>query len=136
MLKKQQLIFLCAIIIILIFLLYQTVSLYGSVHFKTSIPTRSTAGSVQAMVSSLLRNEEFFSGDISVKYIGRDSKGMQNKVQIKVLNTSTGDDSIGAVEYIVIAEKKGKNWRITDYKSHWRCARDIVFQFWTTSACI
>ncbi len=134
--KKHQLIFLCAGIIIFLFLFYQAVSFFGSLQFKLSTPTRNTAGSVQALVTSLLRNEEFFSGDISVRYIGRDNNGIQNKVQIKVLNTSTGDDSIGAVEYIVIAEKKGKNWRITDYKSHWKCTRDIVFQFWTTSACI
>lgn len=136
MTKKRLLIVILLCVIILPILIYKAFAFQASLQFEESIPPNRTAESLKALAVSLLQNEEAFSGFMKVTYIDPNKDGLWNKAKIHVLNNTIFDDSIGAVEYIAIAEKKGELWRITSYKSHWKCARHIIPQFWVTSACI
>lgn len=88
--------------------------------------------SPKALILSLIGDEEYFNGYVNLKFVGFDG----NKVEIKMGNNSTGDDSIGITEDDIIAEKKEQGWMIVQHKTHWKCARDLFFSFWTTKACI
>ncbi|MBU3979063.1 hypothetical protein KKF69_06835 [Patescibacteria group bacterium] len=135
--KKMRLaiiIFFCAITLPILF--YKLLSFQASLRFKESTPPDNTAESLKSLVVSMLQEKESFAGNIKVEYIDPNHNGLWNRAQITVLNTSILDDSIGAVEYIAIAERKNDVWRLTSYKSHWKCARHIIPQFWQTSACI
>lgn len=135
MLKKRLLI-VCLLVLALPILIYQFYSFRNSLIYKESIPPRNTADSLKNLVASLIRNGEGFAGSVHVSYIDPHHDGQWNKAQIKVLNTAVYDDSIGPIEYIAIAEKTGDVWKVTNYKDHWKCKRNIIFNFWTTSSCI
>jgi hypothetical protein len=79
----------------------------------------------------MLTGEEYFKGDLELKYLDI------NKAEIKMRNYGVGDDSIGAIEYDVITEKKQQGWMITQFKTHWKCSRGLYWpRYWTTTGCI
>ncbi len=135
MTKKRLLIIISLSVIILPILIYKFFSFQASLQYKEGSPPRKTAESLKSLVVALLQGEEGFVGNVSVSYIDPMKNG-PNKAQIKIFNNAIYDDSIGPVEYIAIAENKDGIWRITNYKSHWKCKRHIIPQFWVTSACI
>ena len=105
-------------------------------EYKESTPPQLTADSLKSLVISLLQDEELFAGNVSVTFIDPNHDGLWNKAQITVLNTLIADDSVGPIEYIAIAEKTGNMWKVTHYKSHWKCKRNLLFNdSWTTTAC-
>lgn len=87
------------------------------------------AESPKKIAQSMLAGEEYFKGDIKLTYLDID------KAEIIMRNYGTGDDSIGAIEYYVIAKRKQPGWEITQFKTHWKCSRELFNTFWTTSAC-
>ncbi len=84
----------------------------------------------KSLIISLIKANEYFNGYVSLKRINFEN----DKVEIRIRNDSTGDDSIWATEDYIIAEKKEKGWTIVHHKTHWEC-RSIIFHSWTTSAC-
>ncbi len=127
-------VFLSVIIIIMLF--YKFLDFQASLQYKDSTPPNKTANSLKSLVASLIQGEEAFAGNINVTFIDPNHNGLWNKAEIKVFNKIIPDDSIGPIEYIAIAEQSGDVWKITHYKSHWKCKRHIIPQFWQTSACI
>lgn len=134
--KKKRLLIIVLLIIIVPIVFYQLVVYSKSLKYEESTPPRDRSDSLRGLVVSLLQNEDMFAGSVQVNYIDPNHNGLWNKAEIRVLNTSIADDSIGAVEYISIAEKKNGIWELTKYKSHWKCARSMFLNFWTTNACI
>ena len=133
--KKRISLLILLSVIILPILIYQIFSFQASLQYKESDPPNNTADSLKSLAISLLHNEEFFAGNVNITYIDPNHNGQWNKSQITMLNTSIADDSIGATEYIAIVEKKGEVWRVTSYKSHWKCARSIFLNFWRITPC-
>lgn len=89
------------------------------------------AESPKKIAASLLSSDENFSGDLKVTFPDYD------KAEIKMLNYATGDDTIEAIEYYVIAERKPLGWEVTQFKMHWKCSRGYYWpRFWTTSGCL
>lgn len=123
-------------VIILSLLFYKFLDYQASLQYKDSTPPSKTADSLKSLVASLIQGEEAFAGSINVTFIDPDHNGLWNKAEIKVLNKVIYDDSIGPIEYLAIAEQKDGVWKITRYKSHWKCKRHVIPQFWQTSACI
>ncbi|GEM_PF-3729322 len=134
--KKRLFIIIALCVIVLPILIYKAFSFQASLRYEISEPHQRSAKTLKELVVILLQNEEAFSGFVKVTYIDGHKTGLWNKAEIHILNNTTLDDSIGAVEYIAIAEKKGELWQLTSYKSHWKCARDVFPNFWTTNACI
>lgn len=129
-----MIVFFC--VIILPILVYQLYSFQASLQFKEYPPPKNTADSLKSLVASLIQNEELFAGNVNVTYVDPNRNGLWNKAQITLLNTAIADDSIGPIEYIAIAEKKGEVWSVVEYKRHAKCKRHIILKFWTTSPCI
>lgn len=123
-------------VIILAISFYKFLGYQASLQYKESTPPSKMATSLKSLVSSLIQGEEAFAGNINVAFIDPNHNGLWNKAEIKVFNKIIPDDSIGPIEYIAIAEQKDGVWKITHYKSHWKCKRHIIPQFWQTSACI
>ncbi len=136
MTKKRLFLVIPICVIVFPILIYQVFAFQASQRFKESEPSQISAKSLKELVVLLLQSEEAFAGNIKVTYIDPHKDGLWNKAEVHVINTSILDDSIGAVEYIAIAEKKGEIWRLTHYKSHWKCARHVIPNFWETIACI
>jgi len=87
------------------------------------------------LVASLIENEEGFEGNISVRIEDPTRKGIWDRAEIKVLNKAIYDDSTGPREYIAIAERNDEKWKITHYKAHWKCKRDLLSLFWQITPC-
>lgn len=83
------------------------------------------------IAASLLSSDENFNGDLKVTFPDYD------KAEIKMLNYATGDDTLAAIEYNVIAERKPLGWEIMQFKMHWKCSRGYYWpRFWTTQGCL
>lgn len=104
---------------------------YTSTRYINAKPPSITSDNLKSLVATLIQNQEQFVGTINVRYID----SAQNSAEITLMNNYSGDDSIGATEYKMIAEKKGQFWTFTKGKTHWKCARDFFNNFWTTSSC-
>ena len=134
-------VFLITVIIIVItpILLFHFYSYQASLQYKDVLPPNFThdtttnktlyVDSPKKLVMSLVANEEYFKGYINLKYLNLD------KVVITMRNESTGDDSITAIEYFIIAERSKPGWTIVQYKAHWKCRGLLFLNFWTTKAC-
>lgn len=125
-------IFIPIILILIIFAVYLFLSIQGSLTYK-DIPKikMAPAASTKELTTNLINSNEFFTGSINIKYIELE----MNSVEIKMLNNSTGDDSIRAEEQIIKAVKKNSKWEITESKVHWKCRNQYFYYFWTTNAC-
>lgn len=128
-----------SILVILPVIVYNIYAYQSSSRYVTapSFVYNQEKGNIQyvpdpkSILMSFIGNEEYFNGYASLRYLGFEG----NKVEIKMRNDSTGDDSIGATEDYIIAEKKEQGWTIVQHKTHWKCGRDFPFVFWTTHAC-
>jgi len=127
------------IIIILPIIVYNIYAYQSSFSYKDVLPpnfSRDTTTnkplyveSPKKLVQSLIASEEYFNGYIKLKYLNPD------KVEIAVLNDSTGDDSIGVVEYFIIAEKSTPGWTIVENKIHWKCTDILALDVWRITPC-
>lgn len=133
--RRKILLILCSIILLPI-LTFQIYSYSKSLVYKETLPPQIKANNLKNLIASLVRDEEGFAGNIHVAYIDPKHDGLWNKAEIKVLNSVVYDDSVGPIEYIAIAEQKGKEWQLTSYKSHWKCKRDLLGLFWRITPCI
>lgn len=134
-------------IVIVIIAIFLTIGLYKFIEYQASREYKDQALPFYAqnkttnkilyaenpkkIAQNMLASEEYFKGDITLTYLNIDT------AEITMLNYGTGDDSIDAIEYYVIAERKQSGWEITQYKAHWKCSRGLYWpRFWTTNACI
>ena len=130
--KKKILLSLLTIIIIpTLFLKYYSYKA-SSTYEDGNPPKNLNTTSPKTMIVSLIGNEEDFAGTVNLRYIHIDPY----RIEIKLRNNAIEDDSIGSIEYYIIAEKKKDKWKIVQYKQHWKCARDLFFDFWTIGPCI
>lgn len=124
----------CAIIILLI-VAYNIYAYQASLQYKKASPPKVTADNIKSLVIALIQREELFVGYIDVKYIHLDRNPDLTEAEITMRNNAIADDSFNSIEYKVLAEKKGQEWTIVEYKSHWKCRGYPFLNFWTTEAC-
>ncbi len=117
----------------LLFLLVVIKTFLSSFQYADTLPRFQsiTASSPKALLTTLIGDNEYFIGNASMKFLDLDNK----KVQITIMNDQTGDDSVTAEEYVLIAEAKDQVWKITQAKIHWRCRSMMFFGGWTTKSC-
>ena len=131
MTKKVLLITILCIVVLPAILL----KLYAYYLANTYIPVKPpeiTANSLKSLSTALIQSQEDFNGTISIET----DMPNHDRAEITFINNYSGDDSVGAKEYIMIAVKKGQTWTITESKTHWKCSRDLFFSsYWTTSNC-
>ena len=133
-------IFIVLFIIVLVILFYKIAEFHASQIFVDgSLPFYAQdkwtnkiiyAESPKDIAAHMISSEEGFRGDLTLDYLNSDA------ATIHIRNYAIGDDSIGAYEYYVHAERKPKGWQVTQYKTHWKCARGLIWpNFWSTSSC-
>lgn len=138
--KKHIFILAFLSVIILPVLLYQLFSYKASREYKDAILPNFAQDkqtnkilymeSPKKIAQNLLAGEEFFKGYIKVSALNHD------KAEITMRNDITGDDSMIAIEYYIIADRSQSGWKISQYKAHWKCRGFIFPNLWTTSACL
>ena len=138
--KRKPLLWIICIVLVLILFFwlssYQAASQYKDAGLPFYAQDKWTnkiiyAESPKKIAQSMLASEEYFKGDIKLSYMDT------NKAEITMRNYGTGDDTMAAIEYYVIAERKQPGWEITQFKMHWKCSRGLYWpNFWTTSGCI
>lgn len=139
--KNRRLILIIAACLVIVILFYKLFEYKASKEFlEQPLPfyaqdkttnKKLYAESPKKIALSLLGSDENFSGTLNVKFLDYD------KTEITMLNYATGDDTMSAVEYYMIAERKQPGWEITQFKSHWKCSRGYYWpKFWTTSGCL
>lgn len=133
--KKRMLLIGILSVIILISSFVYVYSYQRSLKYMEYPPPKIQADSIKSLVSMLIQRQEYFVGSVSVRFVDIAHSADLNKAEIVLRNDSTGGDSLGTTEYKMRAEKKGQMWVITQYKSHWKCQRDLPFSFWTTNPC-
>lgn len=138
--KKRIFILVFLSAIILPALLYQLFSYKTSREYKdATLPFYAqdkTTGEIlhfespKKIAQNLLAGEEFFKGYIKVSALNHDT------AEITMRDDITGDDSMIAIEYYVIAERTQSGWKVSQYKIHWKCRGLYWPKFWTTSGCL
>jgi hypothetical protein len=123
-----------ALLAILAFII-SVISYPSSLQYKELNPLLTTATSLKSLVAGLIEREEGFDGNISVNVSDPSKKGIWDVAEIKVFNKAIYDDSVGPIEYIAIAKRIDDKWKITHYKVHWKCKRDLIKIFWRTTPC-
>ena len=119
------------IIILFIFLVIKIFFQVEATKYVDAIPPKIPAKSPEDIGVAIIRYKPVFGGYVKVLYFEADP----NKAEIDFRNDYSDDDSIGAREGKVIAEKRGPIWVITQYKVHWKCKRDFFEDSWSTNTC-
>jgi hypothetical protein len=131
MTKKVLLITILCIFILPV-ILFKLYIYYSANTYISAKPPVVTADSLKSLTTALIQSQEDFNGTISIDT----QVPNHDKAEITFINNYSGDDSVGAKEYKMIAVKNGQTWTITESKTHWKCSRDLFFSsYWTTSTC-
>lgn len=130
--KNKKNVLLIIFLIVLLFLFIFAIFNYSSSQYEETARPKIKAKDLQSLVALLIKQQEKFTGSVNVRYI---DPGSLDKAEITIQNTTVYDDSIGATENKMIAERKGQTWVITSNKSRWKCARDYFFNSWTIGTC-
>lgn len=88
-----------------------------------------SANSPKELMIKLLEQEEYFRGSIGYKFLNTS----KDAVEIELINTSIGDDSIIGKNVLIYAQKNGDQWETTSQKARFKCRG--ILSFWTTTTC-
>lgn len=118
-------------ILIFIVLLLGGYFIYQSQHPKyiDGVNPKLSANSPKELIVKLLEQEEYFRGSIGYEFLNTN----KDSIEIELINTSTGDDSIKGKNILIYAQKYGDQWETTSQKARFKCRG--ILSFWTTTAC-